>query len=69
MKLFVMKKSKDIVGFFLIVLHVAGAIGLSIEYSRDIFLSLVPYNLTLTFLLCFFYVSFKKYFWPILVRF
>ena len=60
-----MKKSKDIVGFFLIVLHVAGAIGLSIEYSRDIFLSLVPYNLTLTFLLCFFYVSFKKYFWPI----
>lgn len=60
-----MKKSNDIVGFFLIILHVAGAIGLSIEYSRDLFLSLVPYNLILTFLLCFFYVSFKKYFLPI----
>ena len=64
-----MKKNRDIVGFFLIVLHVAGAIGLSTESSSNIFLSLVPYNLILTFLLCFFYVSFKKYFIPIFLIF
>ena len=60
-----MEKNKDIIGFFLLILHVAGAIGLSNEYFSDIFLSLVPYNIALTFLLCFFYVSFKKYFKPI----
>ena len=60
-----MKKNKDIVGFFLIVLNVAGAIGLSNEYLSNLFLSLVPYNIILTFLLCFFYVSFKKYYKPI----
>ena len=60
-----MTKNKDIVGFFLIVLHVAGAIGLSTEYTSNLFLSVVPYNLILTFLLCFFYVSFKKYYIPI----
>ena len=60
-----MKKDKDIVGLFIIVLHVFGAIGLSTKYCSNLFLSLVPYNLILTFLLCFFYVSFKKYYLPI----
>ncbi len=63
-----MKKNKDLVGLFLIILNLAGAIGLSTKYS-SIFLTLVPYNLILTFLLCFFYVSIKKYYRPILLLF
>ena len=64
-----MKKNKDIVGLLLIVLHVFGAIGLSTEYTSSLFLSLVPYNIILTFLLCFFYVSFKKFYTPIFLIF
>jgi len=62
-----MKKSKDIVGFFLIIVHVFGAIGLSSKYSSNLFLYLVPYNLILTFFLCFFYVSFQKIYKPALL--
>ena len=51
MKLFLMKKNKDIIGCFLVILNVAGALGLSNEYLGNLFLSLVPYNLILTFLL------------------
>jgi len=65
MKLFLIKKNKDIVGCFLVILNIAGAIGLSNEFLSNLFLSLVPYNLILTFLLCFVYVSFKKYYIPI----
>ena len=64
MKLFLIKKNKDIVGCFLVILNIAGAIGLSNEFLSNLFLSLVPYNLILTFLSCFVYVSFKKYYIP-----
>ena len=69
MKLFLKKKNKDIVGYFLIIVHIVGAIGISIESSRNIFLFLVPYNLILTFILSFFYVSIVKYFRPIFLIF
>ena len=62
MKLFQIKNTKDIIGVLLVVMHLAGAIGLSNEYSNKFFLSLVPYNLLFTFLLCLYYVSIKKYY-------
>ena len=65
MKLFLIKNNKDIIGCFLVILNIAGAIGLSNEFLSNLFLSLVPYNLILTFLLCFVFVSFKKYYIPI----
>lgn len=62
MKLFQIKNTKDKVGILLVVMHLAGAIGLSNEYSNKFFLSLVPFNLLFTFLLCLYYVSVKKYY-------
>ena len=65
MKLFLKKKNKDIVGYFLIIVHIVGAIGISIESSSSFFLFLVPYNLILIFILSFFYISIEKYYRPI----
>tara|TARA_B100001093_G_scaffold305440_1_gene291408 strand:+ start:116399 stop:117037 length:639 start_codon:yes stop_codon:yes gene_type:complete len=62
MKLLQIKNIKDKIGVLLVIMHLAGAIGLSNEYSNKFFLSLVPYNLVFTFLLCFYYVSVKKYY-------
>ena len=65
MKLFLKKKNKDIVGYFLIIVHIVGAIGISIQSSSSFFLFLVPYNLILIFILSFFYISIEKYYRPI----
>ena len=62
MKLLQIKNTKDKTGVLLVIMHLAGAIGLSNEYLNKFFLSLVPYNLVFTFLLCFYYVSIKKYY-------
>ena len=62
MKSFQIKNTKDKIGVLLVVMHLAGAIGLSNECSNKFFLSLVPYNLVFTFLLCLYYVSIKKYY-------
>ena len=58
-------KYQDIIGILLIIFHVVGMFGLSIDYFQDIFLLLVPYHLLLTFFLCAFFISFKQNIIPI----
>jgi len=60
---------KDIAGFIIILLHFVGMIGLSNDFSRTFFLSLVPFNLLLTFALCFLFISDRINFKPIVIIF
>ena len=58
---------QNISGLIILALHLIGAIGLSINMFRDFFLFLVPFNLILTFLLCFFFISWKQYLKPFVI--
>ncbi|MAQ32331.1 MAG: hypothetical protein CMD26_06360 [Flavobacteriales bacterium] len=68
MKLFQMKnKTQDLIGFLIVAFHLVGMVGLSTESYFSIFISLVPYNLLITFLLCCFYISFQNYYKPMVL--
>ena len=68
MKLFQMKnKTQDLIGFLIVAFHLVGMVGLSTESYFSIFISLVPYNLLITFLLCCFYISFQKNYKPMVL--
>ena len=68
MKLFQMKnKTQDLIGFLIVAFHLVGMVGLSTESYFSIFIFLVPYNLLITFLLCCFYISFQKYYKPMVL--
>ena len=61
------KQIQNISGLTILALHLVGAIGLSMNMFRDFFLFLVPFNLILTFLLCFFFISWKQHFKPFII--
>ena len=58
-------KYHDIIGFLLIIIHIVGMVGLSLNSFQDIFLLLVPCNLLLTCFFCTFFISIKQNIKPI----
>ncbi len=60
-------KTQDLIGFLIVAFHLVGMVGLSTESYFSIFIFLVPYNLLITFLLCCFYISFQKYYKPMVL--
>jgi len=60
-------KTQDLIGFLIVAFHLVGMVGLSTESYFSIFISLVPYNLLITFLLCCFYISFQNYYKPMVL--
>ena len=58
-------KYHDLIGFLLVVTHLVGMVGLSLNSFKSIFLLLVPYNLLLTCFFCTFFISIKQNIKPI----